>query len=79
MMSDENSTTMPVLAVNAEKAAAMVGSCRASWYMLVNQGLAPQGFRLGKRHLWSVAELSEWVRAGCPPAVKWRAMQDAKR
>jgi predicted DNA-binding transcriptional regulator AlpA len=57
--------TMPLL-VDATTAARMCSLSRRYWLQLDNAGKIPLPIRFGKRKLWSVAELEEWVKAGCP-------------
>ena len=33
----------------------------------------PRPARLGRRVLWSVVELEEWIAAGCPPRHRWES------
>lgn len=67
-----------VLAVDSKGAAALLGICRAHWMRLVAQGAAPQGVLLGKARRWPLAELREWIEAGCPPRERWQVMRRRK-
>jgi predicted DNA-binding transcriptional regulator AlpA len=35
----------------------------------------PAPVRIGSRTLWRLAELEEWVIAGCPPRYRWEAQK----
>ena len=61
------------LAVGAADAARMLGISRSSWLALVSAGRAPGGIRLGRRVVWRVGELKDWLDAGAPPADRWAA------
>jgi predicted DNA-binding transcriptional regulator AlpA len=59
------------------QAAALCGSSRASWHRWRASGRIPPAIRLGRKLLWSRETLVEWVRAGCPDALTWAAIQAA--
>jgi len=54
------------LLVGAEVAAKMCGVSKRYWLQLDNQGKIPQPIHLGKRRLWGVEGLREWISKGCP-------------
>jgi predicted DNA-binding transcriptional regulator AlpA len=60
-------------------AAAMTGISRSHWQRLCVAGLTPAGVKLGRRRLWNVAELRNWIEAGCPPRVEWEARKAQAR
>lgn len=66
-------TTAPIqpLAVDAAQAARMCGIGRTCWLGLVNAGRAPAGIRLGKRVVWRIADLDDWLAAGAPSRDQW--------
>ena len=59
------------LAVGAADAARMLGISRSSWLGLVSAGRAPGGIRLGRRVVWRVGELGDWLNAGAPTCDAW--------
>lgn len=59
------------LAVSAADAARMLGISRSSWLALVSGGRAPGGIRLGRRVVWRVGELGDWLKAGAPTRDAW--------
>lgn len=60
------------LLVSAEKAAAMLSIGRSHFYSMLSSGqIGPMAHKLGKRSLFSVKELRDWVDAGIPPRHKW--------
>jgi predicted DNA-binding transcriptional regulator AlpA len=63
------------LAVDSHGAARLIGVSESGWRILVSAGRVPPGFRLGRRRLWSVAELQNWIAAGAPSADRWMAMK----
>jgi predicted DNA-binding transcriptional regulator AlpA len=67
------------LAVGAADAARMVGISRSSWLALVSAGRAPGGIRLGRRVVWRVGELSDWLEAGAPARDAWERQRKSKK
>ncbi len=60
------------LLVDASAAATLLGVGRSHFYALHSSGrLGPMPIALGRRKLWRVEELREWVRQGCPSRDKW--------
>lgn len=35
----------------------------------------PSPIQIGRRTLWRVAEIEEWVAAGCPPRHRWELIR----
>jgi hypothetical protein len=61
-------------------AAALIGISRAHFHRLRASGkLGPQAIRLGRKVLYERESLVLWVKAGCPDAPTWRAMQGQSR
>ena len=71
------SSLQPLL-VSAKEAARICGIGRSLWCSLQSAGRVPMPIRLGRRTLWRVAELAEWVEAGCPPRHIWEARKGLK-
>jgi excisionase family DNA binding protein len=71
---DSPSFPQPLL-VPAVEAARLCGVSRAMWYRLLSAGRTPLPIRLGRRMLWRVSELKEWVEAGCPARERWEALK----
>jgi predicted DNA-binding transcriptional regulator AlpA len=38
-------------------------------------GLIPKPINLGGTKMWVRAEITEWIRAGCPPRSKWEEVR----
>lgn len=70
--------TVSALAVEALQAARLCGVSRATWYSLRKAGRIPRPVRLGRRVLWRIDELREWMAAGCPPCSRWDAMKKGR-
>ncbi len=66
------------LAVGAREAAALVGVSLRTWRTLDASGGIPEPVRIGRRRLWSMAELRAWAAAGCPPRVRWAVLREAQ-
>ncbi len=63
-----------VLLIDAGDVARRLSISRSAFYKLVATRTAPQPIRLGRRTLWRVEELEEWVRDGCPPIDRWERL-----
>ena len=60
------------LLVSTEKAALMLSVGRTHFYSMLNSGtIGPMAHKLGRRSLFSVQELRDWVNAGMPVRKKW--------
>jgi predicted DNA-binding transcriptional regulator AlpA len=71
------SVAIEPVAVHAEDAARMVGISEALWRRLYSAGrIGPKKIQLAsKTVLWSVQEIREWARAGCPSRREWLQME----
>ena len=78
-MIDTASQTEPApLAVDSFGAARLLGVSESHWRIMVAAGRCPAGFRLGRRRLWSTAELSAWIQAGAPSADRWAIVKTSR-
>lgn len=59
------------LLVSAADAAKLLGIASSTLYKLNACGRVPRHVRLGRRTLWRVAKLEDWVNAGCPARERW--------
>jgi len=59
--------------VGAAVAARLAGVSEATWWRHHADGKIPRPNKLGRRTLWRVQELREWIAAGCPDRVSWEA------
>jgi predicted DNA-binding transcriptional regulator AlpA len=65
----------PLLMCDRE-AAAMIGISRAHFHRLRAAGkFGPPAIRLGRKVMYEREAVALWVKAGCPDASTWRAMQ----
>ena len=65
------------LLLNASDAATLLGVGRSHFYAMHSSGrLGPMPIAFGKRKVWRVEELRDWVRAKCPARDKWLAIQE---
>lgn len=67
----------PIL-LAAPKAAKFCGVAESTFWKLNAAGRIPRARALGRRRLWSRAELMEWVEAGCPSRDRWEALQSGR-
>lgn len=65
------------LAVDSFGAARLLGVSESHWRVMLAGGRVPPGFRLGRRRLWAVAELTAWIAAGAPSADRWEILKRA--
>jgi excisionase family DNA binding protein len=64
------------LLIPDSEAAALIGISRAHFHRLRAAGkLGPQAIRLGRKVLYERESVVAWVKAGCPDAPTWRAIQ----
>jgi len=54
-------------------------SRRAVWAMLSSKRFGPEVIRLGRAVRVRAAELSDWVRDGCPTRADWLQRKAAKK
>jgi hypothetical protein len=68
------------LLLPAPAAARLCGVSAATWHRQRAAGkIGPAPVRLGGRGLWRVAELRDWVEAGCPDRRTWNALRPGNR
>lgn len=63
------------LLVGAVAAAKASDVCERTWRSMDAQGLVPEAVRLGRRRLWSVEDLRDWVRLGCPSRERFKLLR----
>jgi len=61
--------------VDARGAAALCSISARFWAQLNASGKGPLPRKLGRRSLWSVKELDDWIVAGCPTREQWVLMR----
>ena len=59
------------LLVDAKDAATLCGVSRSGWWKLHSSGRCPLPIRLGRKTLWRIAELTDWLNVGCPTRDRW--------
>lgn len=59
------------LLISAKEAAKMLGISQAFFYRLHDAGKVPLPRKLGRRSLWSIQELKDWIAIDCPPLEGW--------
>ncbi len=57
--------------ISDREAAELLGISRTTWWSLFNSGRTPKEIRLGRRILWRLEELKDWVDEGCPSRYNW--------
>ena len=70
--------TAEVRLVDARVAASLCGISARFWAQLESAGKVPKPRKLGRRSLWSVSELDDWIAAGCPERGQWALMRQKK-
>jgi predicted DNA-binding transcriptional regulator AlpA len=62
------------LAVDANGVSDLLGGLSVRTVRSMNaRGLLPRPLEIGRRRVWSVEELRNWVAAACPSREKWEA------
>jgi len=65
------------LLIGADEAARRLSVGRSLFYTMLSDGrLGPLPISFGKRKLWSVEELRQWIRADCPVREKWMRLRN---
>ena len=64
------------LLLRADAAARLLSVSRSKFYQMNSAGLVPQPIYLSGCARWSIAELRDYVRAGCPGRERWLAMRE---
>jgi len=64
--------------ISAKETAKRLSISLGFFYSLHNAGKVPLPRKLGRRTLWSVQELKDWIDAGCPTRVKWQELKREK-
>ncbi len=60
----------PLLLASPE-AARVCGVCERTWRRLNRSGLIPRPLSIGRRRLWSRADLENWAACGAPSREAW--------
>jgi len=76
---DPQAPALEPLAVDAKAAARLCGVSRALWYSMDSAAQIPAGVRLARRRVWPLAELREWLAAGCPSRDRWQTIRGVRR
>ncbi len=68
------------LAVGPKQAAELLGLSESTFHAHCTAGLiGPQGAKIGKRRLFSVEELRNWIADGMEPRRKWLQRKESSR
>ena len=70
--------TAEIRLVDARVAASLCGISARFWHQLDSAGRVPLALKLGRRSLWSVRELDDWIAARCPERGQWALMRQKK-
>lgn len=70
---------VPRLLLSAREAAEACGVRERLWGDLNRTGLVPSPIKLGRRRLWSLAVLRQWVDQSCPRRHKFKPMEYTQR
>ncbi len=72
----ENNSQIEPLLVSPDEAARLLGISRTTFYQFCSSGrIGPMAIKFGRRSLFRLDELREWVASDCPPRVKWDAIR----
>lgn len=73
---DQGSDSAHPLLVDVNRAAAMCAVSPEHFRRMADSGRAPQPLKLGTSTRWRLAEIVDWVDAGCPD--RRRAVDEAR-
>lgn len=77
-MSENNAAVPPdeTMGLKAAQAGRLLGIAQSTLFKMqkVDQ-FGPARLKLGRAVRYDRREVLDWMRAGCPPAAKWRAMR----
>ena len=62
------------LLVGSAVAARVTGMSARSWQRLAAEGAVPAPIPFGRKRLWRLEELREWVALGCPSRERFEAL-----
>ena len=77
-MSPNESTHPAGLTVGIKGLAKLLGISRSLACKLDASGRLPRGIYLGRRKVWSVAEIEAWLAAGAPTREVWEAQKASR-
>jgi len=66
------------LLLGAKQLATVLNISPGHLHALDNTGKLPSPRRLNKSVRWSVAEIREWIAAGCPDRITWNQIKNEK-
>lgn len=62
-VAQQSSTTVGVSALSMREVCALTGLCRSHVYSLIAKGMFPRPAKIGRRSIWSRAEVVAWLEA----------------
>jgi len=65
------------LAIDAAEVGKLFGVSERHVWAMNSRGRLPRPIRLGRAVRWRVAELRDWLAAGCPERSRWEAIRHA--
>ena len=66
-----HSISLECLAIPASEVAKLLNVSERHVWAMTSSGRLPRPIRLGRRVLWSRAEIAAWLEAGAPPRDRW--------
>lgn len=69
--------TVEKLRINAKELGAMLGLCERTIRTMDYAGDLPKPGKLGRKVLWSLAEIRAWEAAGMPNRQRWEQIKAA--
>jgi len=64
--------------VDDRGAALLCGISKRFWNTLDAGGKVPQARKIGRRSLWSLKEIDDWIAADCPERGQWALLRKNK-
>ena len=75
MSKSAQTATVERLAIPASKVAELLNVSERHVWALNSSDRLPQPIRLGRRVLWSRAEIAAWLEAGAPTRDRWEQIK----
>lgn len=75
MSKSAQTATVERLAIPASEVAKLLNVSERHIWAMTSSGRLPRPIRLGRRVLWSRAEIASWLEAGAPARDRWEQIK----
>jgi len=77
MSTATNCPATDCLAIGADDVARLLNISTRHVWALHSSGRLPRPVALGRARRWNVADLRDWLAAGCPSRSEWERMRES--